>query len=115
MTPSPVNVACHPRILSRDVEPKTQRAHDPHDGRKGRISARRQRLVEALMAHAHFARETGHVPGTCHLVQSGADQAAITRILVGACLHVELCVLKRPTVFGGVPLLNLSVISAYIP
>lgn len=100
---------------SRNADLKAQRTREPHVGREGRVAVRRQRLVKVFTTHAGLVREAGHVSGTRHVIQGSADQAAVARILVEACLHKEPRDFACSQVFGGSHLLNLSVTPASIP
>ena len=95
-----------PSVRSSAIITKPMGLHAPTgaDSRRWlalQLSRRHRRAAEPASRRPRVL--AGQVPGTRHVVQGGADQAAVTRILVGVCLHVEPCVLERPQVFGGVP------------
>ena len=55
-------------------------------------------------AHPGLASETAHVAGSRNVVQGGANQAAVSRVLLGARFKVEPSVFSGSEMLGRVPL-----------
>ena len=94
----------HPeRALRCNPQLHPQRSRDPHDRGEGGIAFLRQSLVEPLATDSDLTGQLTHVCRPGDVVQGGADQTAVTRVLLRACCQIEARVFPCTQVLRDIP------------
>ena len=90
-------------VLHRDAQLHSERAGDPHERGEGGIAVRRERLVDPDAGHAGLVGELGDAVGAGDVVERGADEAPVARVLLGAGFEVPAHVLAVVQIARRIP------------
>ena len=85
------------------LHPTVQRAGDPHERGQRGVAVRSKRLVDPDAGHAGLVGDLGDAVGPGDVVERGADEAAVARVLLGARFQIPAHLLAVVQIARRIP------------